>query len=62
MELLFLFPSTFVWVVLLIDFAVLEAEIKTCMRLLGAEKVSDLGPKFVSLKYCPSTFFVDGSC
>lgn len=28
---------------------VLQAEIKTCMRLLGAEKVEDLGPKFVSL-------------
>ncbi|CAG8972400.1 hypothetical protein HYALB_00007154 [Hymenoscyphus albidus] len=29
-------------------FEILEAEIKTCMRLLGAEKVSDLGPRFVN--------------
>lgn len=30
---------------------VLQAEIETCMRLLGVEKVEELGPKFVSL--CP---------
>jgi hypothetical protein len=27
---------------------VLKAEIDTCMRLLGVEKVSELGPKHVS--------------
>ena len=30
-------------------FLVLKAEIDTCMRLLGVEKVSELGPKHVSL-------------
>jgi hypothetical protein len=29
-------------------FSVLKAETETCMRLLGAEKVSDLGMKHVS--------------
>jgi hypothetical protein len=33
---------------LLIVILVLQAEIETCMRLLGVEKVEDLGPKFVS--------------
>ena len=28
--------------------SVLQAEMQTCMKLLGVEKVSDLGPKFVS--------------
>ena len=27
---------------------VLKAEMETCMRLLGVEKVSQLGPKYVS--------------
>lgn len=27
---------------------VLKAEMETCMRLLGAKSISDLGPKFVS--------------
>ena len=31
------------------DLLVLKAEIDTCMRLLGVEKVSELGPKHVSL-------------
>lgn len=30
-------------------FEILKAETETCMKLLGAEKLSDLGPKFVSL-------------
>lgn len=30
------------------DGAVLQAEIEACMRLLGAERIDDLGPKFVS--------------
>jgi hypothetical protein len=30
-------------------FLVLKAETETCMRLLGVEKVSELGPKHVSL-------------
>lgn len=34
---------------MLIVIAVLQAEIETCMRLLGVETVKELGPKFVSL-------------
>lgn len=30
------------------DCVVLKAETETCMRLLGVEKVSELGPKHVS--------------
>lgn len=32
----------------LIDYAVLKAETKTCMRLLGVGAVGELGPKHVS--------------
>jgi isopentenyl diphosphate isomerase/L-lactate dehydrogenase-like FMN-dependent dehydrogenase len=35
--------------VYMLTYAVLQAEIETCMRLLGVEKISDLGPKHVSL-------------
>lgn len=37
--------------ILLTTYAVLKAETETCMRLLGAEKISDLGPKHVSLPF-----------
>lgn len=36
-------------VMLICVFAVLSGEIATCMRLLGAKNISELGPKFVSL-------------
>ena len=35
---------------------VLKAETETCMRLLGVEKVSELGPKHVS--HSPPTFIL----
>ena len=35
-------------------FSVLKAETETCMRLLGAEKVSDLGMKHVSSPFLPN--------
>lgn len=33
---------------MLIDCTVLKAETETCMRLLGVEKIDQLGPKHVS--------------
>lgn len=42
---------------------VLKAEMDTCMRLLGVEKVSQLGPKHVSkhVLYCLCIYSAD-SC
>ncbi len=37
-------------------FPVLKAETETCMRLLGAEKVSDLGLKHVSSPFLQINF------
>jgi hypothetical protein len=35
--------------VMLMDVIVLKGEIETCLRLLGVEKISELGPKHVSI-------------
>jgi hypothetical protein len=40
------------------SFSVLKAETETCMRLLGAEKVSDLGLKHVSSPFLQTNFKV----
>ncbi|TVY62902.1 Cytochrome b2 [Lachnellula suecica] len=41
-------------------FEILEAEIKTCMRLLGAEKVSDLSPNHINSRMVERDIY-DGS-
>lgn len=38
--------------------AVLQAEIETCMRLLGAASIDQLGPRFVSHFASPLIFCI----
>jgi isopentenyl diphosphate isomerase/L-lactate dehydrogenase-like FMN-dependent dehydrogenase len=44
-------PARLVLVIILTTFLVLKAETETCMRLLGAERISDLGLKHVRLLF-----------
>lgn len=38
-----------VWMANLCGLVVLQAEIDTCMKLLGVKEISELGPRFVSI-------------